>query len=908
MADTDALEIHVISHTHWDREWYHPAGRFRQRLVALIDELLDDPPPDGESFLLDGQAIVLDDYLSVRPERRDELASLLRERRLEAGPWYVLADELIPSGEALVRNLLAGHASLRALGAEPPAVLYCPDSFGHAAALPVVAREFGASLAIVWRGYGGRRWPAGDTARWRAPGGAEVLLHHLPPDGYEFGSSLPVDEGEARARWAAMRGVLARRSTLGLLLVQNGADHHARQRRHRQALDALELAARPATLVRGSLSAFASALVARARGRELPLVTGELRDSYGYTWALQGTFASRAAQKRRNAHVERLLLRDAEPWAAIAAHGALRKVDRGPLLRAAWRTVLDCHPHDTLCGCSIDAVARAMDVRLSDAEAQGRGIRDDALLDIIGHDPVHARDQQRHWVNAVVVRNAAARPRAGVAELTVSTFLHDVRVGPGSGEHNPGTGAVSTSRGHRSHAARARPALLADAPNLLDGDRPIATQQLGRRNAVELTESPRHYPDADAVVVSRMLAWVGDVHGYGTHSFRVEGGNPTGDSVRAIVPNGGALPAGVEPARGGSRYIDNGLLRVQWTARGDVEVSTRDGRRVTRLLGIEDQDDLGDLYTPSPRGAVRRGKFSRARASRSGPLRAEMETTWRLANGDALVVRLSLDAGANWLRLHVAGTNTARDHRLRVVIATDIARPVVWADAAFGPVRRNAIVVPEEDTRAELPPSTAPLQRYVSLFDEQKGATIFSDGLAEYDARDDGSVAITLLRAVGELSRNDLPERPGHAGWPAPVPGAQSLGAHRAAFALLLHGPRSVASLGEIERTADDVLLPMRGRSLRSALAIPPSTSGIELSGDGLAFSSCKPSDQGAWMVLRCINHTDEERTAVWQLSWPPSAVHHATMDETPGAGIVPDGNAIRVAVAGRSVSTILVR
>ncbi|HWE43390.1 MAG TPA: hypothetical protein VG432_12835, partial [Gemmatimonadaceae bacterium] len=153
MNDSTPLDVHVVSHTHWDREWYHPAGRFRQRLVALIDELIDDPLPPGESFLLDGQAIVLDDYLAVRPERREALAALLRDGRLEAGPWYVLADELIPSAEALVRNLLAGRRAVRALGGEPPAVLYCPDSFGHPAALPAIARGFGMSVVVLWRGY-----------------------------------------------------------------------------------------------------------------------------------------------------------------------------------------------------------------------------------------------------------------------------------------------------------------------------------------------------------------------------------------------------------------------------------------------------------------------------------------------------------------------------------------------------------------------------------------------------------------------------------------------------------------------------------------------------------------------------------------------------------------------------------
>ena len=112
------LDVLLVPHTHWDREWYHEAGRFRQRLVALVDELLD--APDGHPFLLDGQAIVVEDYLDVRPGRRDALAAALRAGRLEAGPWYVLADQLIPSGEAHVRNLRAGRRVLAAMGAAPP--------------------------------------------------------------------------------------------------------------------------------------------------------------------------------------------------------------------------------------------------------------------------------------------------------------------------------------------------------------------------------------------------------------------------------------------------------------------------------------------------------------------------------------------------------------------------------------------------------------------------------------------------------------------------------------------------------------------------------------------------------------------------------------------------------------------
>jgi len=307
------LDVHIVTHTHWDREWYHPYERFRQRLVALVDELLDDPPAAGESFLLDGQAIILEDYLAVRPERRDELSRLLAANRLEAGPWFVLADELIPSGEALVRNLLAGARVLRRLGAAPPPVLYCPDSFGHPAALPTIARGFGLPLIILWRGYGSRRWPAGDTVRWASPAGDVATVWHLPPNGYEFGSHLPSSEVAARARWTEMRAVLASRATSDVVLLTHGADHHARQFDHAAALDALRAVARPDDAHPSSLRAFAEHLLVSVTGRELPVVRGELRDSYGYTWTLQGTLGSRAAQKRMNARAQRLLERDAEP-------------------------------------------------------------------------------------------------------------------------------------------------------------------------------------------------------------------------------------------------------------------------------------------------------------------------------------------------------------------------------------------------------------------------------------------------------------------------------------------------------------------------------------------------------------------------------------------------------------------
>jgi alpha-mannosidase len=352
--------VYVVSHTHWDREWYHPAARFRQRLVELVDELLASPPPSnaGGSFLLDGQTAVLEDYLTVRRDRAAELAMLLKSGVIEAGPWFALADELIPGGEAMVRNLFAGRrtlATLRALD-HAPRVLYCPDSFGHPAALPALARGFGFGTVIAWRGFGSARWPAADACSWSAPGGERVVLYHLSRSGYELGANLPSDATAARERWRSIRAELLSRNRTGLALLLNGADHHARQRNHDESIAALVLAADGDEIKPGSLAGFVAALEQHAgNSAALPEIRGELRDSYGFTWTLQGTLATRAHQKRRNARLERLLVRDVEPWIALAARaggGARRQ-----LVEAAWRSLLLCHPHDTLCGCSTDEVA-----------------------------------------------------------------------------------------------------------------------------------------------------------------------------------------------------------------------------------------------------------------------------------------------------------------------------------------------------------------------------------------------------------------------------------------------------------------------------------------------------------------------------------------------------------------------
>jgi alpha-mannosidase len=245
---------------------------------------------------------------------------------------------------------------------------------------------------------------------------------------------------------------------------------------------------------------------------------------------------------------------------------------------------------------------------------------------------------------------------------------------------------------------------------------------------------------------------------------------------------------------------------------------------------------------------------------------------------------------------------------LRFVLAGDVAHPEVWADAAFGPVHRTPITPGADETQSERAPPTAPLHRYVSLFDASRGCTVLSDGLAEYESREDGSVAVTLVRSVGELSKSDLPERPGHAGWPVATPQAECRGPFAANLAVMFHGARDTQTIDAIERAADDFLVPMIGATLRSALGVADDVVGPELIGAGLAFSAIKESEDGRWLVLRGVNLTNERVVGAWRLPFPVEEARQSRLDESVAAPAPIEGQDVTFAADPRAIVTVLVR
>ncbi len=428
----DKRQLMVISHTHWDREWYLPYQSFRVRLVGLFDMLLDifDSDPGYKHFMLDGHTIPLEDYLEVRPDRFDDLERVVQQGKLLIGPWYIIPDEALPGGEALVRNILRGHRVARAFGPVMK-VGYIPDPFGQIAHMPAIFRGFGIEYATMWRG-------ADDSLKtteffWRSPDGSEVLAIHKPK-GYGSAASLPQQPKQLLARIQAIRDELEPLATTPYVLVMNGSDHLPPQPELSSMIRAANMEIEGAVLEHSSLPEVFDNVrrFIGERAHEWPVHMGEFRSGQR-AHLLPGVLSARMWIKQQNQECEDLLAHWAEPfstWADIlkkqvgpewreplpptTAHMPFptSEASISALIDRAWRHLLENQPHDSICGCSVDAVHEEMRQRYAWVKEIGEEVVRQSLRTIgaLGPDDPHG---------TIAVFNPTPQPATGYVVATV---------------------------------------------------------------------------------------------------------------------------------------------------------------------------------------------------------------------------------------------------------------------------------------------------------------------------------------------------------------------------------------------------------------------------------------------------------------------------------------------------------
>lgn len=890
----------VCSHTHWDREWYGTFHQFRYRLVRLIDNLLDllDRDPAFRCFNLDGQAIILEDYLEIQPGQRPRLEQFIRQGRILIGPWYILPDEWLVSGESHIRNWMAGRDVCRSFGVEPPPVGYLPDMFGHVSQVPQILQGLGIDNTIFWRGLSGDH--VSSELWWESPDGTRILGLHLPDYcGYcnlaLFYDSFPAEvKDRPGTNWSAImsddvefcatsiRSILDRlaaTSVTGQLLLMNGVDHMEAQP---QVPEILRRAAELNPEVEFRHATFQEYVQAvRANlPPDLQVIQGEQRTTAlskdSGAIIIQNILSSRIQLKQANARCQALLEHWVERFCTVAASAGVAYP--AAFIEQAWRMLLRNHPHDSIGGCSIDAVHEQMEARFAEVEDLARVLLSSALHELTGRvqtddlgegelpyfvfNPLNwevtdtvalQMDIEEFWLRD---RGVSIQPD------NVYRTLRNLRIRNWDG--SPVDYVIHHLEYHQAalrpwwnHFSPMMPVVRVTLSIAVEKLPPLGYR--GYRVSLPMKEKRldnRHGSTHPAILQNEFLK--AEIHGDGT-----------------LVLSGPAV--GEQPLTGLHWFEDGGDNGDGYTyspPRHDQVITSRRSR--TQLTVLCDEPALQAV-------AVDYEMVIPAGLTPDRQHRSEATVPMKLRS----VFRLGRDSQR--LDVETAVINPARDHRLRVCFdVPDDAPDHHLAESTFDVVKRLvAVEQPSEEIWKEDEPLERPHQGYVSW----GRLALAAFGLPEYEPVRDrkGSVLkLTLLRAVNWLGAGGHANTiVGGAGPHIETPAQQAIGrSFTFRYSILPAGP-AAQRLAHQHNT-----LWFGHMSARHAGALPPEQSFVQVAGEGIVLSALKQVQGEAGLyILRFWNSGESESTAriTWRLK--PAKVWRANLAEVRGEELPGDGD-----------------
>jgi alpha-mannosidase len=857
-------DVLLVSHTHWDREWYRTFEAFRARLVDTVDRVLDQLDEDpGWAFLLDGQSIVVEDYLAVRPHERDRLVAAVSSGRLGIGPWYVQPDSLLPSGESHVRNLLEGRRVAEQYGGSS-AVAYAPDSFGHPAQFPQLFAGFGLAPFVHWRGNGNEIDRLGPVYVWEAPDGSAVLDYVLAK-GYFSAAGLPEDPEVAAE---ALRGVVEAVTDVerAPVVLMNGVDHMYPQP-HTGAITGLLDERTVGRVRRGLLDDLRTGIDPAGRERfQGELLGGRLAN------LLPGVWSARLALKLDNRRAEQALVGWAEPFAAIGR--ALGLADEMPSLVTARRALLANQAHDSIGGCSQDEVHRQMTARTATATELADETTSRVLARLAGLGP----DRHVPWSTRLgyAVFNPSPHPRTDVVRIPLDGFPLYLTTYNNVDVH-PLSLAAGTVTGYE-----------------VDG-RPVRLVRSGDTTRVQMIEE---WPAMDVELV------VADIPAFAYRRVELV----PSESHDEVVDDGRVIAndTGLE-----LEVADDGTLTMR---SGDTTLGG--------LCGIEDLGDRGDSYDFDPVAADPGGRLVAVDVERrrhpSGIQRLVVTRTYALAarvtperdrrSPDTVDLTVRTEArlapGVDRADLHVAVDNPARDHRLRLLFPTGGSTDTFLAATTFDTAVRST-ALPDDAGWWHAAPPTFPQQGWVAA----NGLVVGAPGLPEAEVTPDGVIAITLLRSVGWLSHLELTRRPIPAGPAMEAPGAQCAEGIAADLTLRLVDPFDPMGAGRIAATAVADELGLRAVPAGPHPLVAEGAQMLRVEPDTLVLSTLKPAEDGDGVVLRLLNPTSRPVEATVEFDLPVGDAVSVRLDETEdGQRVDLEDARLRLAVGPHALRSIRLR
>ena len=892
--------------------------------------------------MLDGQTIILDDYLLLRPKTESTLRRLIQNHRLLIGPWHILPDMFLVSPEAHIRNLLAGECESRRFGPKMN-IGYMPDSFGHIGQMPQILRGFGFDNACLWRGLDDQP----TELWWQGPDGSRVLLLYMRDsysNGAGFVASNPKQFTEQIEKAADS---LAPYSAVSDLLVMYGTDHMEPSAETSKAIRAANQELKEYRIIHSTLPDYLSAVQSSIADRklEIPTVIGELRSSKR-SHLLPGVLSTRMWIKQRNQACENLLEKWAEPFSTFAEHFPANNnstiVNRpSEIVRQAWMLLMQNHPHDSICGCSIDQVHEEMRSRFDQAEQVGEEITQQSLEMLasqVDMESLQLKDLAAQ--SAIIVFNPLSFTRSDLVSLELSMppeisefeiidsegniIPHQSTNGNGTDlinillrredldemlgmihEGRVGNLAVQDIYARRADATLHVETIFAEnaEPNLSVWNNSLKTFQDYIDDAsIETFHIHARSPGSARIT---FVATNVPVLGWKTYFVRAKESLPVeirvSPMIRLLTPLA-RIPVAqklldrlTKPRVKRPYIIENDLLSIELNANdGTLTITDKATGDVYHGMNrFADSGDRGDEYNFCPPASD--SQQSKSRLQSVTISRGSVQQTMKVSLGLTVPVSLSADRksrstkmvelaiktkiilthGIPRVDIHTRIDNRARDHRLRVHFPVPFVVDSAYYDGHFQIVKRPVGIPPFDETWVEQPRPETHQRAFTSINLGENILTVANRGLPEVEvlqgqeifrerfeklngkARKNAlgsEIAITLLRCVGWLSRDDFPNRNTHAGPFLETPKAQMPGIYEFDYSIII-GMTGSSSYHQ----AWNFETPLRaiGTDLHTGM-LAPEGSFVQVDNPSFVVSAVKEAENGEGWLLRGYNLGDE--------------------------------------------------
>ncbi|MCS2153472.1 mannosylglycerate hydrolase [Scandinavium goeteborgense] len=857
--------VHITPHMHWDREWYFTTEESRILLVNNMEEILTrlEQDPEYKYYVLDGQTAILEDYFAVKPENHTRVKALVQTGKLIIGPWYTQTDTTVVAGESIVRNLMYGMRDCLSFG-EPMKIGYLPDSFGMSGQLPHIYNGFGIKRAMFWRGCSERHGTDKTEFLWRSQDGSEVTTQVLPL-GYAIGKYLPEDEAGLRKRLDSYFEVLEKASQTKEILLPNGHDQMPLQQNIFAVMDKLREIYPQREFV---MSRFEEVFERIEQQRDaLATLTGEFND--GKYMRVHRTIGStRMDIKIAHARIENKIVNVLEPLAALAwtlgfeyHHGLLEKM---------WKEILKNHAHDSIGCCCSDKVHREIMSRFWLAEDMADSLVTFYMRKIVDN-MAHSEGDK------LTLFNLMPWPRDEVVNTTIRLRASRFRLTDSDGQ---------------------------DVPYFIRDKREI-----------------------DPGLVDRQIVHYGNYEPFMEYDIQ----------LRQVLPAMGWLTLHVLPGAEGQQsnvpeqrdaLLENSAWRITLNADGTLKMEDKDSGLVyDRVLEFEDGSDDGDEYDYSPsreewlltsaegthqHSVTHDAWQSRAviRSTLAVPLNLAERAARQTGGLLACETTITLSHHGRRVEFDVKVLNQADDHRVRVRIPVPYKAESVLTDTQFGslsrPVQDEAMHVWQAEGWKEAPVPVWNFLNYAALQQGPHGLALFTEGLREVEiiGESQSTFALTLLRGVGLLGKEDLLLRPGRpSGIKMPVPDSQVRGELHCRFSLL---PFSGSALNAgVAQQARSWLTPVQCYNKipwdamklnRTAITAPETFSLCTLPATGCQLSALKKAEDEEALIIRLFNPSNSECCeSVMRFNHHHPVCEETGMDERPlGEGSHISGEPVR--------------